>query len=253
MTGTTLYKGKFVDSDKKKRTSVHCKICPKVLKYAGNTTNLRYHLQLSHRAKFLLLLQQQLADKDKTKQLSTNTQLSVEDSFLHSTPMASSSPRWNQLTQSVCYFIAKDMQPIDTVNDTGFRKMLKKFEPRYIPPDWKTISSKYLPQMFETAKDRVKNLLNHATYYACTTDLWTSRAQHAYISLTVHYISEDFVLQSHLLETKEFSDSHTGVHIAEELEGILQDWSLSRDGLAAFTTDNGGNIVTATNVMHAMC
>ena len=184
-----------MESDKKKRTSIHCKLCQKVLKYAGNTTNLRYHLQLSHRAEFLLL-QRQPADKDKMKQLSTSTQLSVEDSFLLSTPMASSSPRWNQLTQSVCYFIAKDMQPIDTVNDTGFRKMLKNFEPRYIPPDWKTISSKYLPQMFETAKDRVKNLLNHATYYACTTDLWTSRAQYAYISLTVHYISEDFVLQS---------------------------------------------------------
>ena len=36
--------GKFIEPDKKKRTSVHCKLCPKVLKYSGCTTNLRYHL-----------------------------------------------------------------------------------------------------------------------------------------------------------------------------------------------------------------
>jgi len=36
---------KIMESDKKQRTSVHCKLCAKVLKYTGNTTNLRFHLE----------------------------------------------------------------------------------------------------------------------------------------------------------------------------------------------------------------
>ena len=30
-----------------------------------------------------------------------------------------SSPKWNKLTESICYFIAKDMQPLDTVDEIG--------------------------------------------------------------------------------------------------------------------------------------
>ena len=52
--------------------------------------------------------------------------------------------------------------------------MLKQFEPRYIPPDRKTVSNKYLPEMFQTEKDRVQKLLESAIFFACTTDLWTS-------------------------------------------------------------------------------
>ena len=44
--------GKFVEPDKRKRMSVHCKLCAKVVKYTGNTTNLRFHLERSHRPQF---------------------------------------------------------------------------------------------------------------------------------------------------------------------------------------------------------
>ena len=79
--------------------------------------------------------------------------------------------------------------------------------------------------------------MTHVTSYACTADLWTSRAQ---LSLTVLVLMVSF-LCINLLETKEIPDSHTGLNIAEELEGVLQDWSLSLDGITVFMTDNGIN------------
>ena len=163
--------------------------------------------------------------------------------------MEKSSPRWNELTQAICYFLAKDMQPLDTVNDTGFRTMLKKFEPRYIPPDRKTLSTHYLPQLYRAETDRVKKLLDPISSYSCTTDMWTSRAQHAYISLTVHYLDDDFSLCNNLLAVKEFSETHTGSNIADELESMLQEWNLSLDGLTSFTTDNGINVANAIDMM----
>ena len=131
--------------------------------------------------------------------------------------------------------------PIDTINDKGFRTMINMFETCYTPPDRKMLSTKYLPQMFETEKKCVGNLLGSVQYYSCTTNLKTSRAKHTYISLTVHYLATDFSLQSHWLETKEFSDSHTGLNITEELEAALQKRGLSLDRLTAFSTDNGSN------------
>ena len=44
--------GKFLEIDKKKRDSVTCKLCGKILKYSGNSTNLFYHLQHSHHTEF---------------------------------------------------------------------------------------------------------------------------------------------------------------------------------------------------------
>ena len=155
--------------------------------------------------------------------------MSGKDMFKQSTLMLKSSPQWNELTQSIFYFIAKDMQPIHTVNDKGFRTMINKFEPLYIPPNRKTLSTKYLPQMFEKEKESVGNLLGSVKYHSCTPNLWTPRAKHAYISLTVHYFATDFSLQNQMLEIKDFLNSHTGLNIMEEFEAGLQQWGLSLD------------------------
>ena len=42
--------GKYSEPDKKKRKEVLCKIlgCKKKIKYSGNTSNMRFHLQCSH-------------------------------------------------------------------------------------------------------------------------------------------------------------------------------------------------------------
>ena len=57
--------GKFIEPNKKERKLVYCKLCPKELKYCGNTTNLRNHLEGSHSAEFKLV-QQYEKDKGKT-------------------------------------------------------------------------------------------------------------------------------------------------------------------------------------------
>ena len=49
------------------------------------------------------------------------------------------------------------MQPYDTVNDAGFLKMLHTFEPRYSPPDRKTIACNYMPKLYEAERKRVVN------------------------------------------------------------------------------------------------
>ena len=68
---------------------------------------------------------------------------------------------------------------------------------------------------------------------------------HEQSCVTIHYITPDFILRSHLLETKEFSDSHSAENVAEELRSILNHWELSTDKVVAVTTDNCANMVRA--------
>ena len=56
-------------------------------------------------------------------------------------------------------------------------------------------------------------------------------------------------MRSHLIETKEFAEAHTGETIAEVLEQILYDWNVDVDKLVVATTDNGSNITRAMQLL----
>ena len=140
------------------------------------------------------------------------------------------------------------MQPYQTVNDPGFQHLLHSFDQKYHPSDRKTLSNNYIPKLYDREKECVRNALTSVNSFALTTDIWTSRHNQAYTGLTVHYIDDCYHLQSHLLETVEFPESHTGINISEELEVILEEWKLSQVNLSAVTTDNRSNIVSALEI-----
>ena len=64
-------------------------------------------------------------------------QLSIRQALEKDTPLAKTSQWWMKLIQGICYFFAKDMNPVATANDVGFRRMIKEFEPCYVVPDRK--------------------------------------------------------------------------------------------------------------------
>ena len=57
---------------------------------------------------------------------------------------------------SICYFLAKDMMPYDTVNAAGFQHMLLEIEPRYVPPDRKSVATNYMPKLYKWEMARVQ-------------------------------------------------------------------------------------------------
>ena len=178
---------------------------------------------------------------------SSSKQPTVVETLNSLTPISQSSNQWIQLTKSICYFMVKDMQPYNTVNNAGFLKTVHAFEPRYSPPDRKTIACNYMPKLYETERKHVTRLLKSTDngLYSITTDLWTSRVNQVYCCVIIHYITPEIILRSHLLETKEFSDSHSAENVAEELTSVLDHWELSTEKVVAATTDNGVNMVCA--------
>lgn len=251
--------GKIIETDKKKRRQVYCKLCQCDYSYVGNTSNMWQHLEESHVEEFRKAKEEaKESARSSAAESPSNREKSDADVSMEPTlpqvlqaknPYPRTSTWWKMLTDSVCYFIAKDMQPYQSVNDPGFQHLLHTFDQRYHPPDRKTLSTNYIPKLYDREKEHVSNALAHADSFALTTDMWTSRHNQAYTGLTVHYVDDCYRLQSYLLETVEFPESHTGSNIAEELEAILEEWKLPQDNLSAVTTDNGTNIVSALEIV----
>lgn len=66
-----------------------------------------------------------------------------------------------------------------------------------------------------------------------------------YISLTIHYITDEWKVASRCLQTSYFPDDHTGEAIAEGLKDALESWGLREESQVCITTDNGTNVVKA--------
>ena len=248
--------GQFIEKDKKKRNEVVCKKCKKRFAYTGSTTNLITHLRYNHStdyATFVEQQQQQQGNQSASKQPPIDpSQPSITDSLSTHLPLAHTTTRWKKLTEAVCYYIAKDMLPLDTVSGQGFLRMIKEFEPRYNPPGRKALTTNYLPNLYRRELDRVKTSLSDSTSFSMTTDIWSSRANDSYIGYTFHYFTDDgceFTLKSHLLEVHSFPDSHTGENIMTELQEVFSRWNLLPSNLASFVTDNASNIVRAFTLL----
>ena len=79
----------------------------------------------------------------------------------------------------------------------------------------------------------VRSKMNGAKYFAATTDLWTSCNNHPYLSFTVYFIDDDWLLQSFCLDTVPLFEDHTGQNIAEAIGDILENWGLNGSNFVA--------------------
>lgn len=241
--------GEYVEKDKRLRKEVFCKICKHSLSYKGNTTNMFVHLQYNHAPEYneLVSSSSKSTECSKPKKIPKG-QLSIKESFGKLQPLSRSCPRWKSLTNAVCQFLAQDLVPIDTVNDAGFRRMLNVFEPRYVLPDRTTFSRHYLPDLYQKERAKVtEQIALGLKYFAITTDCWSSRANHSFMSLTVHYISPEWDLKSHMLETGEITVEHTAINLSDYLKESLDRWKLPSTEISAVVTDNASNITAAIN------
>ena len=95
-------------------------------------------------------------------------------------------------------------------------------------------------------KSLVQQELKEVQYLGLTTDMWTSRANDGYISLTAHYITPSFEMKHRNLQSFSFPGSHSAVNIAKLLEQLAADWKIDLyTQVTAFTTDNAKNITNA--------
>ena len=83
---------------------------------------------------------------------------------------------------------------------------------------------------------------------AVMTDIWKSRATQAYITVTVHFLTDLWKMESKVLQTHEMPESHTGIHISERVVEASEEWKIN-EKVVAVVRDNAANVVLASRLL----
>lgn len=90
--------------------------------------------------------------------------------------------------------------------------------------------------MYTAIKEKVAKQLSEISFFASTTDIWSSIGVKPYISFTVHFINDNWDIQSLSLST----------HF---LQASLKEWNLQESNQVCMTTDSGAHIKAAANLL----
>ena len=254
-----------------------CKLCNISLKYNGNTTNMATHLRRHHSisqpgpVKPVVketavtspsVLSSCNAYKTEKDALASNRhaaigQLGSTEAF--KTKYAFNSVRALSISRQIGIWIASDLRPYSVVESKQFVRILlepryesKQFvrillEPRYELPKRKYFSQSLIPSLYETAKQKPTAELSRADSVSLTTDGWTSMNIDSYVTITAHYMRDDWQLRNCVLQTRQMCESHTGENIAVVLKQAIREWCIQDRPTKRIpvVTDNASNMKVA--------
>ena len=235
-------------------SKVSCLLCPAIIPRGGkeakgySTSNMRRHLESKHGDEYATLVAKEkelTKEKDgnnKTSSAGSSSQPTIIDALMKSQPFSFDHPRAKEITKKVGEMIALDSEPFNVVNHTGFSRLLKVLEPRYQLPSDKYFAETLIPEMYCKVSLKLKDVLVSTSHISITTDVWSSVAQDSYISLTCHYVTEEFTQKQLCLHAAPFNDRHTGEHIGNMMNKCLEEWDVSGK-VHVIVRDNGSNFV----------
>lgn len=128
--------------------------------------------------------------------------------------------------------------------------------PLYKVPGRRYFSDSKIPTLYERTKGAIRGILAEANYIALTTDCWSSANLHPYMSLTAHFINDQWQLESACLNCCSLDVDHTAANLKDALLMCCESWGIRSDSIAACTTDNGANILKAVELLpwdHLSC
>lgn len=215
---------------------VSCQLCSKQMAYHGGTTNIRDHLIFIHPKDFKL---------DHSSATSASTSL---DNFLSKSKCPPSCSR--HITELITDMVARDLRPAAIVKGEGFRALLNYIETGYkIPSD--THIASVIQKKHEVGKRAMmQRLKNENAFTAFISDIWTSCANDAYISLSAHFIDSDWQLVSCVLRSSPFPGNHTGSHIYKKLKDITHAFGFHQHSqLMTLVHDAASNMVLSGEML----
>ena len=217
----------FSKTDEK---AVMCEIYTKEFVYHGTTTNLRNHLERTH--------------PDQYKRAGDSRQ----QAKLITISKKCSKSRTTTINRFLVDVVTKDIRPVRIVEGEGMKALLQFLEPGYEPPSRKHLM-KLLHDEYERALPILKKKLSDACGVALTSDVWTSNKMEAYISVTCHFISSQWVMKGCVLKTKFFPERHTGQNISDSIQEIVKDFGIDVTKVMGVVHDTCANAELAGRLM----
>ena len=219
----------------KESRQAQCKLCDKKLAYHGGTSNLRNHLLQIHPLHY-----------KKDSGTSDSRQQTLKSMLKSTTPCTVT--RSKEIQDKIVRMIVLDMRPINMVECSGFRELISTLEPGYTMPSRKTVKNAIV-HLHEQGKLKLKELLADAPAVSLTTDIWSSITNESYLTVTAHWLSDEWEMCCAVLQTGEFSTRHTGVNIADELLQAARYYNIAHK-VFAVVHDEASNMQLSLGILH---
>ncbi|KAJ8923089.1 hypothetical protein NQ315_001641 [Exocentrus adspersus] len=224
-----------------------CNICKDTISYKNSTSNLKRHVVRKH-PNIHIPTELQNTASDEAETLS-----SIEQKWIQCDVPQDSSPQQNKLkkcktvsgrsriNEILLKLFTVDYQPFDIVEDKGFQIYVKALNASYVLPTKHFITNSLLPEVYEETLAVVQQIVSTAQSVTVTMEFWVSVYSEHLMSITVHFINENFEKQSALLDCAAFEEGCTSLDYVEELKRITTDWGLENKVLLTVSNNNDNN------------
>jgi len=143
-------------------------------------------------------------------------------------------------------WVAESLRPFHIVENIGFRDLaafLCRVNGKFSVPTRNSLCTGTKRMALLVEKRMRIAMGSEMNYFAATTNMWSGRKREAFISLTVHYLTEEFTQRNFTLRGR-----HTAINIQNLLTESFSNWGLAEENLSLMARDNGSNIVAACNM-----
>lgn len=210
-------------------------------KTIGNTSNLKDHIKRFHA---------KLETHESCVENTNNACSSglITRYFKKQNVYDRHSQRKLELDKALVLMVCQDFQPFFIVDDVGFKHFIKLLDPRYELPSRRTLTDILLKRYYEESKNKLSAIFEEVSCISLTCDLWTSRANEGYLTVTSHFIDYDFNMQCAVLSTNLMKGNHTANNITDKIHKICNMWSI-RHKIVSVVTDNASSMVKACEIL----
>jgi len=244
------------DKDGKSITKCLVNGCGTQLVYCNQTSSMNKHLNKVH--SIVTKIQEEkkeCEDMKMTKDPLCQGKLNFEGKKLVK-PLGKE--RQTEITRAVTSFISRDLRPMNIIDGQGFKDLVESLEPRYKIPCRKTITKTCIPQLYQRLVTILKSCLKDVDGYALTFDYWTSYASKSYLTITIHYLDENFQIKHFVLKTPEVYEEHSGDVTAKVILSTLENFGLNIQDLKKVwaVSDAASNMKKTAKVLkvpHIVC
>ncbi|KAL4123109.1 hypothetical protein QTP88_015339 [Uroleucon formosanum] len=157
------------------------------------------------------------------------------------------SERTEEIHQALAKMIAMNQMPLSFCSSSGFKQFMSIVEPNYIICKEGAIKQR-LKGLKSSVEYMIKKELKDASNVSCTTDCWSSIAQETYITVTAHFIDDQWCPKSYTLTTHKLDDRHTASNLSNQLEITFNKWDIGQK-IMSVVTDNAKNVLNAVNLL----
>jgi hypothetical protein len=134
------------------------------------------------------------------------------------------------------------------ISSKAFRRFMLARDPKVTVKSRSSLVKTSIPLLERNLREAQDRLLEEhmpgVPGAGFTSDMWSSKGQHSYLSLTMHFIDKKWRLHNLLIACRHIEEpSHTAALIGENLEDMLSEVKLPESVNIAFTTDGASAMV----------